>query len=405
MVSARERKPGACKARHNEMRSESAFRMHIAINAHLLAHTRTFRRAGVSHYVEQLIHHLARIDQANRYTIYTTRGLGACELGLPPHFAVCPSRMPTINPRVRIPWEQIYAPWLLWRGGASLFHGTLNVAPFFSPVPTIITIHDLAFIRFPHTFRAHNRTYLDLATRLSARRATRILAVSEHTKREVVGLLGVPPERVVVTHDAARAHFRPPEPAALAAFRARHGLPEQFVLYVGTLEPRKNLVTLLEAYSQVIRSCPVPLLVGGGKGWLYGDVFRRLDELGLRERVNFVGYLEEEELPLWYAAATMFVFPSIYEGFGMPPLEAMACGTPVITSNSASLPEVVGKAGIMVPPTDADALATAIVRLLDDASLREELRERGLRRAAAFSWHTTAKRTLEVYAAVGHGGS
>lgn len=371
--------------------------MHIAINAHLLAHTRTFRRAGVSHYVEQLIQHLAQVDKANHYSIYTTRGLGAEALGLPARFAVCSSRLPTINPRVRIPWEQFYAPWLLSRNGASLFHGTLNVAPFFAPVPTVITIHDLAFIRFPYTFRAYNRTYLDLATRLSARRAARILAVSENTKREVVGLLGVPAERVVVTHDAARAHFRPPDPSALADFRARRGLPEQFVLYVGTLEPRKNLVTLLEAYSRVIRSCQVPLLVGGGKGWLYSEVFRRLDELGLRERVNFVGYLEEEELPLWYAAATMFVFPSIYEGFGMPPLEAMSCGTPVVTSNSSSLPEVVGDAGITVPPTDADALAGAIVRLLRDASLREELRERGLRRAAAFSWRATAERTLAVY--------
>jgi glycosyltransferase involved in cell wall biosynthesis len=371
--------------------------MHIAVNAHLLAHTRSFRRAGVSFYIEQLLTHLAQVDSANHYTIYTTRGLGAAELGLPSRFEVRPSRLPTINPRVRIPWEQFLAPLLLRLNGADLFHGTLNVIPFACPVPGIVTVHDLAFIRFPHTFRSYNRTYLDFATRLSVRRAARVLAVSEHTKHEVVGLLGVPPERVVVTPNAARAHFRPPDAATLAQFRARKELPEQFVLYVGTLEPRKNLTTLLDAYSQVVRSSNAPLIVGGGKGWLYDAVFERLEALGLRDRVHFVGYLDEEDLPLWYAAATVFVFPSLYEGFGMPPLEAMACGTPVVTSNTTSLPEVVGDAGLMVSPRDAEALAEALLRLLRDADLRAELRARGLQRARTFSWRASAERTLHVY--------
>jgi glycosyltransferase involved in cell wall biosynthesis len=375
--------------------------MHIAINAHLLAHTRSFRRAGVSHYIEQLLQHLARVDQTNQYTIFTTRGLDAAALGLPPHFTIQPSRFPTINPRVRIPWEQFLAPLILRQQRADLFHGTLNVVPLACPVPSVVTIHDLAFIRFPYTFRSYNRTYLDLATRVSVRRATRILAVSEHTRREVVGLLGVPAERVVVTPNAARVHFRPPAAEALAAFRTRHSLPEQFVLYVGTLEPRKNLTTLLDAYAQIARQSAVPLLVGGGKGWMYDAVFARLEALGLRDRVHFVGYLDEEELPLWYAAARLFVFPSLYEGFGMPPLEAMACGTPVVTSNSSSLPEVVGDAGLMVAPMDVDALADAIMRLLSDEALHADLRERGLRRAQQFAWHTTAERTRDAYGQAG----
>jgi glycosyltransferase involved in cell wall biosynthesis len=375
--------------------------MHIAINAHLLAHTRSFRRAGVSHYIEQLLQHLARVDQTNQYTIFTTRGLDAAALGLPPHFTIQPSRFPTINPRVRIPWEQFLAPLILRQQRADLFHGTLNVVPLACPVPSVVTIHDLAFIRFPYTFRSYNRTYLDLATRVSVRRATRILAVSEHTRREVVGLLGVPAERVVVTPNAARVHFHPPAAEALAAFRTRHSLPEQFVLYVGTLEPRKNLTTLLDAYAQIARQSAVPLLVGGGKGWMYDAVFARLEALGLRDRVHFVGYLDEEELPLWYAAARLFVFPSLYEGFGMPPLEAMACGTPVVTSNSSSLPEVVGDAGLMVAPMDVDALADAIMRLLSDEALHADLRERGLRRAQQFAWHTTAERTRDAYGQAG----
>ncbi len=371
--------------------------MHIAINGHLLAHTRSFRRAGVSHYIEQLLYHLALVDQHNHYTIHTTRGLDASALRLPPRFVVRASRLPTINPRIRIPWEQVLAPlWLRWNQ-ADLFHGTLNVVPFACPVPSVVTIHDLAFIRFPQTFRAYNRTYLDFATRVSVRRAVRILVVSEHTRQEVVGLLGVPSERVVVTPNAARDHFRPPDPPVLAAFRTRHSLPERFILYVGTLEPRKNLTTLLEAYSQVVRDDPVPLLIGGGKGWMYQPVFERLEALGLRDHVHFVGYIDEQELPLWYAAARMFVFPSLYEGFGMPPLEAMACGTPVITSNTSSLPEVVGDAGLLVPPTDASAMATAILRLLHDDALYSYLREQGLRRARHFSWRTSAEKTLMTY--------
>lgn len=374
--------------------------MHVAINAHLLAHTRSFRRAGISHYVEQTLLQLGALDRESRYDVYTTRGLDATALGLPPNFRVIPSRLPTINPRVRIPWEQLLAPLLLRRSGARLFHGVHSVVPLASPVPSVVTVHDLAFIRFAQTFRAYNRAYLDFATRLSVRRASRILVVSEHTRREVVGLLGVPPERVIVTPNAARAHFQVPEPGTLEAFRARKGLPERFVLYVGTLEPRKNLTTLLEAYAEVARRHDVPLLVGGGKGWLYDAVFQRLEQLGLRERVQFVGYIEEEELPLWYAAATVFVFPSIYEGFGMPPLEAMACGTPVIVSSSSSLPEVVGDAGLLVPPHSPAAFAEAIDRVLGDAGLRQELRERGLRQARSFSWRTTAERTLAAYRAV-----
>ena len=375
--------------------------MHIAVNAHLLAHTRSFRRAGVSHHIEQLLQHLALIDQANRYTIYTTRGIDSHALGLSANFAVRPSLLPTINPRVRIPWEQLLAPLLLRLNGASLFHGMLNVLPFACPVPSVVTVHDLAFIRFPHTFRAYNRTYLDFATRLSVRKASHILTVSEYIKRELVELLGVPAERVTVTYNAARSHFSPPAASVLAAFRASKGLPDQFVFYVGTLEPRKNLTTLLEAYASVAREHSAPLIVGGGKGWLYGPIFEQLERLGLHDKVKFVGYIDEEDLPLWYAAATVFAFPSIYEGFGMPPLEAMACGTPVVAANSASLPEVVGEAGLLVEPHDAAALATALLRLLREPDLHAELRGHGLRQAQKFTWQEAAQRTLAVYERLG----
>jgi glycosyltransferase involved in cell wall biosynthesis len=373
--------------------------MHITINAHLLAHTQSFRRAGVSNYVEAVLTHLGQIDRTNRYTIYTTRGLTNNDLDLPANFQVRPSLFPTINPRIRIPWEQLLAPLLLRFNRADVFHGVLNVAPLLCPVPTVITIHDLAFLTFPQTFRRVNRAYLTWATKVSAKRAARILVVSEATRQEVIRLLGIPPEKVIVTYNAADARFRPPAPAELAAFRRRQGLPERFILFIGTLEPRKNLPTLFDAYATIAKSIDAPLIIGGGKGWLYDPIFARAKELGLGDRIRFAGFLPAEELHLWYAAATVFVLPSLYEGFGMPLLEAMACGTPVIGSSSSSLPEVIGDAGLIVSPTDSNALGMAMLQLLRDADLRAELRQRGLQRAQRFSWQTTAERTLTAYQA------
>lgn len=371
--------------------------MHIAINAHLLAHTRNFRRAGVSNYTERLLLHLGQIDRANRYTIFTTRGLGGRDLGLPPNFQVRSSLLPTINPRVRVPWEQLAAPALLRLAGADLYHGVLNVMPLAGRVPSVVTIHDLSPFLFPQTFRRVNRTYTRWAIRVACRRATHLIAVSEFTKREIVRWLHVPPERITVTHNGVDTRFRPPDPVELEVFRRRKGLPERFILFVGTLEPRKNLPTLLEAYAQIARDTDAPLIIGGGKGWLYDSIFAKVGELNLGDRVRFAGFLEDDELPLWYAAASVFTLPSLYEGFGIPLIEAMACGTPVVTTSSSSLPEVVGDAGLIVPPTDADQLGAALLRALGDQGLREDLRQRGLAQARKFSWLDMAERTLAVY--------
>lgn len=371
--------------------------MHIAINAHLLAHTRNYRRAGVSNYTEQLILHLAQIDRANTYTIFTTRGLNQASWSLPANFHVRPSLLPTINPRVRVPWEQFLAPALLRLYGADVYHGVLNVMPLAAHIPSIVTIHDLSPFLFPQTFRRVNRSYLRWAVRVACRNAAHLIAVSEFTKSELMRWMHVPAERITVTYNGVNERFAPPTPEILQAFRQRAGLPERFILFVGTLEPRKNLPTLLEAYARIARDTDAALIIGGGKGWLYDSIFAKVEQLQLGERVRFAGFIDDQDLPLWYAAATVFILPSLYEGFGIPLLEAMACGTPVVTTTSSSLPEVVGDAGLTIAPTDVDAMAEALLRLLNDAALRTELRERGFVQARHFSWMSLAERTLAIY--------
>jgi glycosyltransferase involved in cell wall biosynthesis len=203
---------------------------------------------------------------------------------------------------------------------------------------------------------------------------------------------------VDVVYCGIDAAFRPLTEDQVAAFRSERSLPQRFILFVGTIEPRKNVARLIEAFAD-LRSAisDLRLVIGGAKGWFYEDVFARVEELGLEDEVLFPGYLPASELPLWYNAAELFVYPSLYEGFGLPPLEAMACGTPVVTANTSSLPEVVGDAGLAVDPLDIEGLAEAMKQVLGDDSLQQEMKVRGLRRARGFSWAKTAQETVQVY--------
>ncbi len=376
--------------------------MHIGLNAHLLSLAETYRGAGINWYVYNLLTHLPRVDRDNRYTAFLGDGRftpstssGHRSSGL----ALKLSRLPTSRPVVRIFWEQVVQPFALRKERVDLLHALAFVVPLLSPCPSVVTIYDLSFLLYPESFKRFKRFYLGLFTRLSARRARRIIAISESTKRDVVRLLGVPPEKVEVVYCGIDEAFRPLAADQVAAFRSKHGLPECFILFVGTIEPRKNVTRLIEAFA-TLRPCDfanLKLVIGGAKGWFYQDVFARVEELGLEGQVMFPGYIPVSELPLWYNAAELFVYPSLYEGFGLPPLEAMACGTPVVTANTSSLPEVVDEAGLTVDPLDVEGLAQAMRRVLDDEALRQEMRERGLKRAEGFSWTKTAQETVQVY--------
>jgi glycosyltransferase involved in cell wall biosynthesis len=266
----------------------------------------------------------------------------------------------------------------------------------------VSTVYDLTPMLFPDWHTNQNRAVFRQKMRRVCKHAHAIIAISEHTKRDLVKTLAIPEERIHVVYGAADARYRPiHDRDEIGRVTRKYGVPKSsYILYVGTLEPRKNLVRLVEAYAMTLErhGDKTPLLVlAGAKGWLYEEIFRTVERLGLQRRVVFTGFVDDEDLPALFNGALFFVYPSLYEGFGIPVLEAMACGVPVITSNTSSLPEVVGEAGVLVDPTDASALAVALMALLSDPERRARLHAVSLARAAMFSWERAARQTLAVY--------
>lgn len=305
-----------------------------------------------------------------------------------------------------------YKPWrmLVWAGqltripfnrlvpGATLFHAAEHLLMPFKNVPTVLTVHDLIFRHMPEHHKPLNRWYLNLTLPLYCRRADHIIAVSKATRRDMMDAYHVPAEKITVIHEAADPSFRRQTPEAIAMARARYHLPDRFLLHIGTIEPRKNLTRLLHAWEPLYAKGEVPPLVFVGKrGWLADDFYAALEASPAREGVRFTGYVDNADLPAVCAAATALVFPTVYEGFGLPPLEAMACGTPVVCSNVSSLPEVVGDAALTFDPHDQHAIADALHRIANDTDLQDELRARGFTQAARFSWDKAARETLALY--------
>ncbi|MGC8779506.1 MAG: glycosyltransferase family 4 protein [Anaerolineae bacterium] len=379
--------------------------LRIGLNAHLLALGETYRGAGINGYIYHLLRHLPRGEP-------TVAGLPAefvaflhdARFVAPPGLVVERSRWNTAGPWRRILWEQTRLAALARR--LDLLHGLAYALPLACACRAVVTVHDLSFLRYPQAFRRLNRAYLSWITRAAVRKACRVIAVSESTRQDVIALYGVPADRVVVVPNGVAEAFRPADRSEVAAFRRRKGLPERFFLFLGTLEPRKNIERLLDAYALFLRDHAARmadrpcLVIAGAKGWFYEAIFARVQRLNLADRVFFPGFVPAAELPWWYRAADLFIYPSLYEGFGLPVLEAMACGTPVITSNASSLPEVAGDAALLVPPDDADALAGAMARVWHEPALAAALREAGLKQASRFSWQRTARETLAVYRAV-----
>ncbi len=357
-------------------------------------------RAGLGRYAESLAQTLLA-REPGRFALFYNR---TPSTHLPPGLNEVPIR--TVRAGYK-PWRM--AVWLgQWAHlgfdrllpGAELFHATEHLLMPLRHTPSVLTIHDLVFRLFPHYHKPLNYAFLNLAMPLFIRRADHLIAVSHSTRQDLVRLYDVDPDKITVIYEAADPRFRPQPIEEIRHVQRKYSLPERFILSLGTLEPRKNYQRLVEALA-LLRQKPGAegwrLVIVGGKGWLYGPFFRRLEELGLEHEVILLGHVPNEDLPALYSAATLFVFPSLYEGFGLPPLEAMACGTPVVCSRASSLPEVGGRAARYVNPTSTEEIAQAIHEVLVDEVLQEEMRERGVEQAKRFSWERAAQETMALY--------
>lgn len=283
---------------------------------------------------------------------------------------------------------------------SALYHATEHLLPYLR-TPTVLTVHDLIFERYPEHHTRRNTWFLKVGMRLFARAADAIIAVSQHTRRDLIDLYGVAPEKIHVIYEGIDASFRPSDAAEVAAVATRYSPDRPYLLMVGTLEPRKNHAVALQALAGLkAAGLPHRLVIAGGHGWLFEPIRRRVDELGLAADVCFAGYVPAAELPVLYTGAACVLLPSLYEGFGFPVLEAMACAAPVVCSNVSSLPEVAGDAAMLVAPHDPAALANAVALVLTQPALAARLRESGLRQAARFRWERCAAETAALYQAV-----
>ncbi len=367
--------------------------MRIAIDAHSVG----TGLGGNESYATNLIEALAEIDQVNHYTLYVTRPEAAKRFGDRwPNFAVRTTLPHT--PLIRIPLTLSRE---LRKNPVDVLHVQFTSPPF-APCPVVVSIHDLSFEHLPETFRYRSRKQLRLTVRRSARKAARVIALSEHARNDIIETYGLSGDRVDVIPLAAPAHFRPVEDEKeLQRIRQTYGIEGEYILSVGSIQPRKNLKRLLAAYSNLHEARPegkLPQLVVVGKcAWLYEETLRAISDLKLSKSVILTGYVPESDLPTLYSGAACFVYLSYFEGFGLPPLEAMKCGTPVIVGNRTSLPEVVGDAAVLVDPFAVDDIAGAIESVISNSDFRSKLRVKGLERAGLFDWRETARQTLAVY--------
>ncbi|NLT41361.1 MAG: glycosyltransferase family 4 protein [Anaerolineae bacterium] len=366
--------------------------MRIALDARLLH----YRKAGIGQYILRLLEGLDALAPEEEMVILRSRKqrdtdlprtrFGSVPLWTPPH-----NRFEQFGLRVE-----------LSRLHLDLLHSPDFIPLFYRHFQSVITVHDLAFLLYPHLLTRESAHYYGQIDQ-AVRSADHIIAVSETTKKDVIRLLGAPEEKVTVIPEAVNPIYRQLEEGdGVAEVRQRYHLPEQYAIFVGTIEPRKNLPTLMRAIRRLKdqHHTELVLAVAGQWGWLYDDVLHLHEELKLQDLVRFLGRVSDEDLVALYNGASVLAYPSHYEGFGLPPLEAMACGTPVIVSNTSALPEVVGDAGLLVTPEDDEGLTVALLRVLSDPELRDALIRRGLQRASGFTVTAMAEKSLALYRSV-----
>lgn len=367
--------------------------MRIGVDARLMH----YQPAGISRYTWHLLHAMAAINHTDDFVVFQHRRHGT------PLISQANFRRATLFAPVHGRVEQLMLPLELARHKLDLIHSTDFIPPLRSPIPAVITVHDLAFLHWPHLVTKASAAYYGQIDR-GVHHARHVIVPSESTKQDLIGQLGVPDSKVSVIYEAADPSFRPlPLPETRAAITRKFNIPERYVLFVSTIEPRKNVNGLLRAFRMLhdrYNLKDVGLVLAGSKGWLYEETEQLVSELKLEAQSHFLGRVSDSDLHRLYVGAHAHIHPALYEGFGLPPLEAMACGTPTIVSNVGSLPEVVNDAALLVNPNDHEEIAVAMHRLLEDEALHDELRRKGLQRAKGFSWDRAAAKTLEVYRTV-----
>ncbi len=374
--------------------------MKIGINALFFQHPAT----GSGQYMTHLLSALAQIDSQNEYVLLGPQPVEISQNTFPYHVQPLPDFAAKNQNVGKVVWEQFTGPGAAQKHGVDVFHVPYFAPPLFPRTSTVVTIHDVIPMRLP-AYQPDTRvkTYMRLVAR-AAHNANQIITVSEHARRDIIDALKLPAERIRVIYEAAGEEYQPvTDPEILAKTRARYGLNERYIFYLGGLDQRKNVPQLVRAFSYVHRLLGDPnlqLLIAGNpdrqKGPLFPDPRPVAADLGMTGQIIY-RFVEEEDKPALYSGAALFVFPSLYEGFGLGPLEAMSCGAPVVCSNRTSLPEVVGDAALLVDPDKTQELIEAMRRVLSDDALQKDLRARSLQRAAQFNWQKTARETLAVY--------
>lgn len=376
--------------------------MHIGINAQLLSYSQNYRNSGVSRYIRYLLTQLAQQPGNHEYTVFVNGQDIIERLRSHPQITYISAPWAEERPASRIVWEQLTLPTLIRRRHIDVLHSPVNVLPERLPhqCAGVITLHDLAFLRYPQVLTRAKRLYHQTMTVRSMKHATMVITVSESTKRDAHELVGIPHERIQTVYPCIDERFlNVLDKEELHTFRERQGLSNGFILYLGTLEPRKNMQTLIDAYAHLRKehARPEKLVLAGGKGWLYDAIFAQVQKLGLESDVFFPGFVSDTEQTLWYQAASVFAYPSLYEGFGIPVAEALASGTPVVTSDVSSLPESGGGLALCVDPRDIKALSAALLQALTDEVLRDRCRAEAAQVAQKLSAHTMLAQTLATY--------
>jgi len=354
---------------------------------------------GIGTYIRNLLRELAALDHDTEYVIISRPDDDAAVRALGANFRPVASTAGNYSAT-----EQISIPWTLRREGVDLFHAPHYVLPALVRCPSVVTIHDCIHLMFPQYLpNRWSLAYARTSITLAAKRATRVLTVSESSKRDIQRFVDIPPGKVDVIYNSYDPRFGvEPDADTVNRVRERYQLQSEFVLYAGNVKPHKNLERLIEAF-HLVRSRGLDhlkLVLIGDEISKYTALRRAVHRHQLHNYVRFLGYLPEDTLAVMYRLAGVFVFPSLYEGFGLPPLEAMASGTPVVTSNLSSLPEVAGDAAVLVDPYSAEAIADGMYRVLTDNDLRSDLRRRGPERAKQFSWEASVRRVREIYGQV-----